>query len=106
MDYRKMTIEEIALWCKQNGKQKWLLAKLDEKKTIDVYPVIESVSKGGKKTHKQDKKAEPIGTAEVPLNFFDIKRAFCEEFMPDLLPKKANASVSMADKVKAIFAIK
>lgn len=105
-DYMKLSIEEIALWCKENGKQDWLLAKLEETKTVPVYPAVESVSKTGKKTHKQDKKQSPIGETTVNLSFFDIKRAFCEEFMQDMLPKKKGGTVSMADKVKIIFGMK
>ena len=77
MDYKTMTIDNIIDWCKDNGKVAWLKAKAAETYT----------DKNGKVSK---------------ITYFQIKKDFCETFMPEILPEKKEVKASMFDKIAAL----
>ncbi len=72
LDYKTMSIEDIIEWCQENGKTDWL----------KTYAAKE---KNGKKP-----------------TFFQIRKAFCTKFMPELLPKAKTKKPTMYDKIAAL----
>lgn len=83
MNYKKLTIEEIIDWCKANDQVAWLKEAAAKKTACKVYPRIKVDGK-----YVVDKTAKP--SVEMrPRSFIELKREFCEKFMPDLLPKAA-----------------
>lgn len=105
MNFKTMKIEDMIAWCKEHNELEWLLAKAQETRTVDVYPKVAHKSKTGKNTMKQDKKQAPIGKAEVPISFVEIKTDFCDKFMPDLLPRKKEKAPTMIDAIKAAMTV-
>lgn len=76
MEYRKMKIEDIIEWCKANNQVAWLKDKVHEV--------------------KKDKDGN-----DRAITFVEIKREFCEKFMPDILPV-ANKKKSMIELIDAL----
>lgn len=72
-------LDDIINWCQENNQVAWLKAKASEKVERKVYPKVESVSKKGKKSWKQDKTKEPK-IELVPISFVELKSAFLEHF--------------------------
>ena len=96
MDYKDCKFDQIAEWCAENGELDWLEAKLQEKVVKNVYPKV--MGKKGRMVY--DKKQDPIATEEVDISFVEVKRSFFEKFMPEKLPEKKEAPISMAEKLK------
>lgn len=94
--YQDWQLDDIIKWCQENGQVEWLKAKAASKVKRKVYPKVESISKSGKKSWKQDKTQQPV-TKYVPISFVELKTAFLEEF--ELKPAAAKAP-SMYDKIK------
>lgn len=67
MDYKTMKKEDIGEWCKANKQVKWL--------KDFVAP--------------NDEGKRP--------SFFEIKKAFCEKFMPEIIPVAKPKAPSMYD---------
>lgn len=83
MDYKKMKIEDIIAWCKENNQVDWL--KEIAKKT---YPAT------NKKTGE---------TFERKISFIEIKNEFVAKFMPELAPKATKPKKpSMWDMIDAL----
>ena len=77
--YMDWELEDIIKWCQENNQVAWLKAEAAKKVERKVYPKVESLSKNGKKSWKQDKSQEP--TIElVPISFVELKSAFLENF--------------------------
>ena len=91
MDFKTMNIDDIILWCQQNGKVDWLKAKASEKRAFKVYPKVDG---------KTDK-SQPAVTEMRPISFIQIKKDFVEEFMPEIAPK-ATKKETMFDKIMAL----
>lgn len=97
MDYKKMNIEDIIAWCKEHGEVEWLKATAAKEVEYKVYPKVKNES--GKMV--ADKSATP--TIEMrPISFIQIKIAFCEKFMPEIIPHAKEKKVSMYDLIKAL----
>lgn len=77
MNYMTMKFEDILAWCKQNNQTSWLKAKVNEQ--------------------VKDKE-----TGELrDITFIEVKRAFCEMFMADIIPvAKAVKKPTMKDIMK------
>lgn len=91
--YIEWELGDIIKWCQENNQVAWLKAKASEKVERKVYPKVESVSKNGKKSWKQDKTQEPT-IDYVPISFVELKSDFLEEFE---LKKPAKRKESMYD---------
>lgn len=85
--YEDITIEHIIDYCKENDKVTWLKNKAAEKVDYKVYPRVKKVNENGKTVSVADKTQEPTIKKEK-ISFIQIKKAFCEEFMPEKLPDK------------------
>lgn len=91
LSYKEWTLEAIIDYCKAHGQVEWLKATAQKKVERKVYPKVESTSKNGKKSWKQDKSAEP--TIEyVPISFVELKGEFISKFI-ETTPKKKKASM-------------
>ena len=77
MDYKKMTLDDIIAWCKANSQVDWL-----------------------KSTAKKTFPTEDGGTRKI--TFIEIKRAFCEVFMPEIMPKAEPKQPTMWDRINAL----
>ena len=73
MDYKTMKFEDVLAWCKQNNQTAWLKAKVNEQ--------------------VKDKE-----TGEMrDISYMEVKRAFAEMFMPNILPKAKSKKKSMKE---------
>jgi hypothetical protein len=77
MNYQTMKLENIIDWCKENKQVAWLKA------TAATTYTNEDGS-----TRK--------------ITFFEIKKAFAEKFMPEILPKAKVKKPSMYDIIAAL----
>lgn len=76
MNYMTMKFEDILAWCKQNDQTAWLKGKVNEQ-------VV-------------DKK-----TGELrDISFIEVKMAFCEKFMPEVMPVEKPKKPTMKDIMK------
>ena len=112
-DFRHITIEEIIAWCKENNQVEWLKAAAAEKVEVSIYPrnKVAKVDEAGNPvlnskgkptyTYVTDKTATP--TVELrPISFIQLKQAFCEKFMPELLPNGGKKKPTMFDLINAL----
>ena len=77
MDYKKMKIDDIINWCVEHEQTKWL-----KKIAATTYP-----TEDGK---------------ERNISFIEIKLAFCQKFMPDIIPEAKPKKPTMYEKIKAL----
>ena len=97
MDYKKMDINDIINWCKENGEVEWLKATAAKKVEYKVYPKVKDAN--GKMV--SDKTAKPK-IEKRPISFIQIKIAFCEKFMPEIMPKKKEKKQTMYDLISSL----
>jgi len=102
MTYKTMKDTDIINWCAANNQLEWLESKMAEKITAEYYTkkvkVFDEVK--GKYVTKADK-TSPKVKKSIPITFIQIKRDFCSQFMPELLPTAKIKEPSMRDKLKA-----
>jgi len=92
-----MTIEDIISWCKANNQVAWLKAKAKETVIAERYTKrIKTINDKGKEVWVADK-TSPKEKFKVPITYVQIKVAFCEKFMPEIMPKKAERKPNMYD---------
>lgn len=89
----ELTIDDIIDWCSENGEENWL--KVIAKKKVDcrIYPRIKVNGKS-----VADKSQEPK-IEKRPISFIQIRNAFAEKFMPEIIPDKKPAKESMYDRI-------
>lgn len=97
LEYKTLTIEEIIDWCKEHGEVAWLKETAAKKTMQKKYPKV----KGEDGKYHADKKATPV-IEEKPITFIQIKIAFCEKFMPEIMPEKKEKKVSMYDLIASL----
>ncbi len=90
-NYKDWELPDIIEWCQANGKVDWLKAEAAKKVERKVYPKVESVSKSGKKSWKQDK-TQPYTVELVPISFVELKSNFISTFI-DTEPKPKKQSM-------------
>lgn len=95
MDYKKMTFEDIANWCIENGQLAWLEKKLDEKVLVYTYPT--KINKNGKEV--ADKTQKPIKSEYKDMDFINLKLDFVETFMAEIKPTPKPKQLSMKEKL-------
>ena len=101
MNYETMTIDDIIEWCQENGQDKidWLKRTAAKKTKCKVYPRIKVTNEKGKVVSIADKSQKPI-VEERPISFFEIKKAFAEKYMAEILPKSEKVKTpSMHDRI-------
>ena len=96
MNYENMTIQDIMDWCVENNEVVWL--KTIAKKKIDckVYPRVKVDGKS-----VADKSKEPK-IQKRPITFIQIKKAFCEKFMPEIIPEKKAKTPTMYELIESL----
>lgn len=90
-NYKDWELPDIINWCQENNQVEWLKATAAKKVERKVYPRIESISKSGKKSWKQDKTQTP--TIELrPISYVELKAVFISTFI-DKEPKTKKPSM-------------
>lgn len=74
MNYQKAKADDIITWCVANNKVDWL------KKTA----------------------AKTYGDNRRKITFFELKRAFFEEFMPEQLPKAKDKAPTFLERINSL----
>lgn len=97
MNYKTMKIDDIIKWCQDNNQVEWLKATAAQEVTVKQYPKVKN--EAGKMV--ADKTAKPK-YVKAPITFIQIKKAFCEKFMPELLPKAKAKKPSMYEIIKGL----
>lgn len=111
LTFKDMTIDDIIKWCKDNKQVSWL--KREMSKTISVTKYTRRIPKvNGKGEEMLNKKGNKIYVADKSspkqketrnIDFMTIKRDFCKQFMPELLPVSKKSKVpTMYDLVAAL----
>jgi hypothetical protein len=100
VNYKNIKIDDIIAWCKENKKVDWLKETAAKQVPCKVFPK-KTIEVDGKKKTVADKSATP--TTELrPITFIQIKRAFFEEFFPEMIPVAKDKKPSMYDKISAL----
>lgn len=73
LNYKTMNIDDIIDWCEANSQTEWL------------KKVALKEDRNGKKP-----------------NFFSIKKAFCEKFMPEIIPTAKPKAKNMYDRIASL----
>ena len=89
-------IEDIIDWCIKNNQLAWLEEASTREVEHKVYPKVESISKTGKKTKKQDKTQEPIAVVNEPMNFTELRKLFFDTFITTTPKEK---ELTMQEKI-------
>lgn len=100
-NYQQIKIEHIIEWCKENKQVEWLKATAAQKTECKVYPRKTITNEEGKKVSVADK-SQPYTIKERPISFINIKLAFCEKFMPELIPEAKEKKASMYEIIAAL----
>lgn len=90
MDYKKINIDFIIDWCQENKQIAWLKAKAKETVDVKVYPrksVVKTKADGTTYKTTEADKTKPYKIEKRKISFIQIKKDFCDEFMPEILPK-------------------
>ena len=87
MDYKKMKINDIILWCQQNKQTAWLKDMAKKTEMVEEYPKKIVIDENGREKAVADK-SKKAKLVEKPISFLTLKKAFCEKFMPEIIPQK------------------
>lgn len=90
MNYYQIDLPYIIDWCKENKQVAWLKAKSKEMVEVKVYPrktVVKTRADGTTYKASVADKSQPYTIEKKPINFIQLKRDFCLEFMADIVPK-------------------
>ena len=101
MNFKTMKIEHIIEWCVANNEVEWLKETAAKKTECKVYPRKKVVNAEGKKVSVADKSQKPR-IEERNISFIEIKQAFCEKFMPEIIPVAKEKTASMYDIIAAL----
>lgn len=106
--YEDITLEYIEKWCVENNQIDWLI-EISGTKTIQKRHTgrIQKrdvngnavLNKNGKPVWIVDKNSPTI-EVEIAITFIEIKKAFCEKFMPELAPKAKENKLSLHERLK------
>ena len=89
VDYKKIDIDYIINWCQENKQVAWLKAKAKEEVEIKVYPrkkVVKTKEDGTTYKTTEADKTQPYKLEKRKISFIQMKRDFCLEFMPEIVP--------------------
>lgn len=99
VNYKDIDLNYIVEWCKANGQVAWLKEAAQQKVNVKVYPRVQQ-QKNGKTISVADTTQEPK-VEERNITFIQLKKAFAEKFMPDIMPKSKKKE-SMYDIIAAL----
>lgn len=77
LNYKTLNIEQIVEWCKENNQVEWLKAT-------------------AKKTYKTK------AGVEYRITFIQLKKAFAEKFMPEIMPKAQPKKPTFYDVIEGL----
>lgn len=92
LNYKDMTIDDIIAWCQANNQTEWLKEVGARKVLCKVYPKV-----NGKADKTQAPKIE-----QRKITFIQIKKAFVNQFMPEIAPKAKEKEPTMYEKIAAL----
>lgn len=98
--YEDITVNDVIEWCKTNNQVEWLKACAAEKVIHKRYPRILVINDKGKKVSMADRSQKPKNV-ETSKSFLQIKKEFCEKFMPEIIPQPKEAP-TMYDIIAAL----
>lgn len=98
LNYKDWELDDIINWCQENNQVEWLKATAATTIERKVYPKVESVSKKGKKSWKQDK-TQPYTLENAPITFVELKSEFIKTFI-ETTPKVKKPT--MYDRIAAL----
>lgn len=101
LNYQKMKFEDIVEWCEANGELDWLIAEGEKKVPTKVYPRKKVVNAKGKVVSVADKSQEPTIVMKN-IDFINLKKAFADEFMPEIAPSAKAKKSTMYDKIQEL----
>lgn len=90
-------MDYIIKYCKENKEVKWLKEISKKEVSYTRYPKVKDAEG---KLHVD--KTQPPKTTTGRISFLQIRLAFCEKFMPELLPPKVEKKPSMYDIIDAL----
>lgn len=105
-EYLKIELDDIIKYCQENDEVKWLKETAAQKVDVKVYPKkkVTRVREDGTtyKTMVADKD-KPYTIEKKPITFIQLKRAFCEKFMKEIIPvAEEEKKPTMWDIIKAL----
>ena len=89
----ELTLDDIIAYCQENGETTWLKTIAKKKVDCKIYPRIKVDGKS-----VADKSAEPK-IVKRPISFIQIRNAFAEKFMPEIIPEAKPKKTSMYDRI-------
>ena len=106
MDYKKVDLDYIINWCVENKQTAWLKAKAKEKVDTKVYPrmtVVKTREDGTTYKASVADKSKPYKIEKKKITFIQLKREFCLEFMPEIVPvAKEEEKEDMYSRIAAL----
>ena len=113
LDFKTMTIHDIAIWCKEHNQLDWLKETAAKEVPYAIYPRkrVPKLDKDGNQvytkkgkpafTWEADKDAKP--TIEMrPISYVQIKSAFCEKFAAELNFQKKEKRSTMHEIIASL----
>lgn len=97
MNYKRMNINDIIDWCKENNQTEWLKKEAAKEITIEKYPRVKGAD--GKMTIDKTQAPKKV---KAKNTFINIKIAFCEKFMPEIMPKAKEKKKTMYDIINEL----
>lgn len=102
MNYQTMKIEDIIAWCQENKQVDWLKEELNKKVIVSRYSKrVKTTNEKGKTVWVADRNSEKIDSEEK-ITFIQVKKDFCEKFMPEIIPAAAEKKPTMYELVAAL----
>lgn len=103
MDYKKIDIDFIIDWCVENKQTAWLKAAAKEPVECKVYPkkkVVKTREDGTTYKTQVADKSQPYKIEKREKPFIQLKREFCLQFMPEIVPvAKGDKKPTMYDRI-------
>lgn len=102
MNYQTMKIEDIIAWCVENKQVEWLKEEMAKKVIVSRYSKrVKTTNDKGKTVWKADRNSKKVDSEEK-ITFIQIKKDFCEKFMPEIIPAAKEKKPSMYELVAAL----
>ena len=113
LNYKKMTIYDIAMWCKEHNELEWLKEITAKKVPYEIYPRKKVLKYDENGCQVFNKKGKPAYTWEAnknakptiemrPISYVQIKSAFCEKFEEELGFEKKEKRPTMYEVIAGL----
>ena len=105
-EFLKIELDDIIEYCQANDEVKWLKDTAAKKVDVKVYPKkkVTRVREDGTtyKTMVADKN-QPYTLEKKEITFIQLRYAFCEKFMPEIVPEpKKEKKPTMWDRIASL----